>query len=141
MFLYRNHRLYYGNVSFQIPDGFFLDANPDEDTDDYLKLVAPDESYSIDIRFYQDSMDAKAELESVIHDLRAEIFYPVAPIIMGGLPGYHATYRDRRTQYYEAWFDIEESFTLDMVFYTKCDILSIDTAAVVAAIDLRRETE
>ena len=139
MFRYKNHRFYYDNISFQIPDGFFLDANPDEDTDDYLKLVAPDESYDIDIRFEQDCMDAKSELESVIHDLKAEILRPVAPICMNGLTGYHSTYRDKRTQYYEAWFDIEDSFTLDVIISTRGNILTIDADAVIAAIDPRRE--
>ena len=139
MFRYKNHRFHYENISFRIPDEFFLDANPDEDTDDYLKLVAPDESYYIDIRFEQDCMDAKSELESVLHDLNAEIFCPVAPISMNGLSGYQSTYKDKRTQYYEAWFDIEDGFTLDMLITTKGDVLSIDTDAVITAIDPRRE--
>ena len=141
MFRYQNHRFYCSCFSFQIPDKFFIDTNPDEDSDDYMKLVSPDESFSVDIRLEQNCKRSYDELASIIHDINATAIHPIAPISMHGLHGHHATYLTKQTQYYEARFDLTGDQSLCFLIVTDNDVLSIDTTAVIAAIDLRLETE
>ena len=139
MLLYKNHRFYYENISFQIPDGFYYDSAPREESDNLIYLHPADESYDLQLRIEEDCDGSKAELDSVIYDLSATVVYPVAPISCGGLSGHHATYRSRRTQYYEAWFDLEDGRALTIVVETKGNILDVDTKALVANVDPKIE--
>lgn len=141
MFRYQNHRFYCSCFSYQIPDGYFIDTNPDEDTDDYMRLVSPNETFSVDIRLEQDCERSDGELASIIHDITATVVYPTSPIELNGLQGHHATYRTKQSQYYEARFDLPDSQALCLLIITAGDILSIDTTAVVAAIAPRLESK
>ena len=87
----------------------------------------------------EDSEDSEAELESLIADLKANVVYPISPISVKGLSGFHVTYRSIRTQYYEARFDIAEGGTFLLVVDTNGDILDIDCAALLSSVDPRLE--
>jgi len=141
MFRYQNHRFYCSCFSYQIPDGYFIDTNPDEDSDDYMKLVSPDKSFSMDIRLEQNCKCSNAELASIIHDITATIDYPITSIELNGLHGHHAIYRTKQSQYYEARFDLPDDQSLCLLIIATDDILSIDTAAIVTAIAPRLEIE
>lgn len=140
MYLYKNHRFHCDGASFEIPDGFYFDSETNEDTPNLLKIVAPDESYTVEVRIEEDCDGTDEELASVIDDLSPEVVYPVAPLLMNGLAGHHATYRNRRTQYYEAHFGLPDGTThLLILISTAGDILDVDTAALMAAIAPRAE--
>ena len=141
MLQYKNHRVHFEGVSFQIPDGFFLDSTYGEESDNTIHLYSSDETFTLELRVEEDCDGAEAELESVISDLSPTVVYPIAPITVNGLSGHHATYRNRRTQYYEAWFDVDDGVALSMVVETKGDILNVDAKALVAAVDPRPENE
>lgn len=55
--------------------------------------------------------------------------------------GHHATYRGRRHEYYEAWFDVDDTTALSLVVETRGDILEIDTVTLVAEVDPKCEIE
>lgn len=137
MLQYKNHRFYWEGISFQIPEGFFFDPVEGCDVLNAIRLFAPDESFTLELRMEEDCMGSEQELASVIHDLEPALVYPIAPLTVNGLQGHHATYRCRRTQYYEAWLEIGEGNALSLIIETHGDILDIDTAAVVAAVDPR----
>lgn len=141
MLQYINHRFHFGGISFKIPDGYFLDSTYGEESDNTIHLYSPDESFALELRVQEDCDGSAAELESVISDLTPTVVYPIAPLAVNGLSGHHATYRNRRTQYYEAWFDIENDTALSVVVETKGDILDVDAAALIAAVDPRPEIE
>ena len=141
MLQYINHRFHFEGISFQIPDNYFLDSTPGEESENTIHLCAPDESYGVEIRVEEDCDGSEAELASVISDLTPTVVYPIAPLVINGLCGHHATYRNRRTQYYEAWFDIDDGVALSVVVETKGDILDVDAAALIAGIDPRPENE
>ena len=141
MLQYINHRFHFEGISFQIPDNYFLDSTPGEESENTIHLCAPDESYGVEIWVEEDCDGSEAELASVISDLTPTVVYPIAPLVINGLCGHHATYRNRRTQYYEAWFDIDDGIALSVVVETKGDILDVDAAALIAGIDPRPENE
>ena len=141
MLQYINHRFYCRGISFQIPDGYFLDSTPGEESDNTIRLYAPDESFAVELRVEEDCDGSQAELASVIHDLTPTVVYPIAPITVNGLSGHHATYRNRRTQYYEVWFDIDDGVALSLVVETKGDILDVDANTLVTSVDPRPEIE
>lgn len=138
MMQYKNHRFYWANISFQIPEGFFFDPVEGCDIADTIRLFAPDDSFTLELQIEKDCMGTEEELASVIHDLEPNLVHPIAPLTVNDLQGHHATYRCRRTQYYEAWFDIGKGSALNFIVSTHGDILDVDTAAVVDAVDLKR---
>lgn len=141
MLRYKNHRFHYGKVSFQIPEGYFIDTAPELISDNFLHLYAPDMSFFIDIHVYTESKDSTAELSSVLRDMKHTLAHPVSIISINGLTGVHAAYRAQGTQYYEAWLDVEKDVTLLILLSAKSHIEKIDTASIVAAIDPRLTVE
>lgn len=141
MLRYINHRFHCGTISFQIPDGFYFNSEPGEESDNTLNLCDPDETFTLELRVEEDCDGSAVELESVINDLAPTVVYPIAPLTINGLSGHHVTYRNRRTQYYEAWFDMADDASFSLIISTAGDILDIDAAAIVTAIDPRPEAE
>lgn len=68
-------------------------------------------------------------MQSILDDVAPEVDYPAVPLLIGGLHGCHATYRNRRHQYYEVWFDMDDGYALNIIILTKGDILDVDAAA------------
>lgn len=141
MLCYKNHRLHYGKISFQIPEGYFIDTAPELISDNFLHLYAPDLSFFIDVHVYTESKGSSAELSSVLRDMKHTLVQPVSIISINGLTGVHAAYRAEGTQYYEAWLDVEKNVTLLLLLSTNQPIEKIDTASIVAEIDPRVATE
>lgn len=141
MLQYVNHRFHSKGVSFQIPDGYFLNSEPGEEKDDMLYLYAPDKSFHVMMQIEEDCDGSADELETVLDDMAATVVYPISPVAVNGLSGHHTTYRTKRTQYYEVWFDISVGVALSIVIETYGDIMDIDTAAVIAAIDPRPDSK
>ena len=139
MFQYKNHRFHFGGVSFQIPDGYFLDSGRTDEGDILLHLHAPDQSFTIDVRIEKDIDGILTEMQSMLYDFGSDIVYPPAPLQINDLTGYHTTYRNRRTQSYAAWFALDTETALSLTLTTPGNILDIDTPAVMAAIDPRVE--
>ena len=85
MLRYKNHRFHYGKVSFQIPEGYFIDTAPELISDNFLHLYAPDMSFFIDIHVYTESKDSTTELSSVLRDMKHTLVHPVSIISINGL--------------------------------------------------------
>lgn len=141
MLQYKNHRFHYGRISFQIPEGFFLDSCPELLSDNAIHLYAPDESFALELTFMECSKGSGLGLVSEIHAMESTSVYFIEPITVSGLSGHHAAYVTEGVQYYEARLDIEESVAFVLTVVTEGDIQDIDVAAVVAAVDLRNRSE
>ena len=113
MLIYANGRLHYKKFSFAILENFYLKSETDGEADNFITLVSPDESFSVDLSIIENSEGAYEELVSVIEDMVPSIVYPISPISINGIHGYHATYSTKRTQYYEEWLDIESGLTFN----------------------------
>ena len=141
MFCYKNHRLNVHKVSFQIPDGYFINTVPGMEADDFIHLESPDHGHIVDVRFYQNCAGPKEELVSVVEGMNATMLRPVTDVEVGGLLGCHATYRMVKSQYYELWLISEPGIAMCIGVNTEDEILNVDVAAIVAAIDPQRGTE
>lgn len=137
MLLYKNHRFHFANVSFQIPEGYFLDTDPEENANNCIRLWDPDKRYSVEIRVDDNTRGSEMELAYVLQGMNPRILNPIRPTTINGLSGHHATYRNTRTQYYEIWLDIDADVALLILVVTKEDILKLDVASVISAIDPR----
>jgi len=137
MLCYKNHRFHFGKVSFQIPEGYFIDTAPELISDNFLHLYAPDLSFFLDVHVYTESKESAAELTSVLRDMKHTLVQPISIISINGLTGVHAAYRAEGTKYYEVWLDVEKNVTLLLLLSTKLPIEKIDTASIVAAVDPR----
>lgn len=133
--------MYCREISFQIPDGYFLNFDPEMVGDNGVRLYSPDQSYTVELRLEEDCDGSARELTAIIQDLQPTVVYSLAPLTVNNVSGHHTTYRGLRHQHYEAWFDVDGTTALSLVVETQGDILKIDTAALVAAVDPRLETE
>ena len=141
MLCYKNHRFHVNGASFQIPDGYFLDTEPEDIAQDCVSLWGPEKDFSVSVRVDTNSRGAENELAFILNGMEPTILRPAAPITHNGLSGYHASYRNDRIQYHEIWFDVADGVTMLILFITKGSILSIDTAAALVSIDARLDRE
>lgn len=139
MFQYKNHRFHFGGVSFRIPDGYFFDSGRKDEDDIFFRLHAPNFLFSVDIRIEKDTDGVMDELQRLLDELDPAIIYPPEPLLMNGLHGCHTAYRNRRSECYEAWFELDSENALTIVITTRGYILSVDTATVLTEIDPRAE--
>ena len=141
MLHYKNHRFHVANVSFQIPDGYFLNTDPEENANNGIRLCNPDKLYSVEIRVDESTRGSEMELAYVLQGMNPRILQPIGPTSVNGIHGHHATYRNTRTQYYELWLDVDAGLTMLVLVVTKADILKIDVDSVVAALGIQMECE
>lgn len=141
MFCYKNHRLCFGHVSFCIPEGYYLDCELGEGIDSIVRFWAPDKSFTIELRVNTECAGSELELASVLHDMKPTVLRAMEAVSINGLSGHHATYRTRRTQYYEMWMDIALGTALSLLIETPKNIMDIDISALLTEIDLSGEMQ
>lgn len=107
MLLYKNHRFHYEGVSFAIPEGFYLDTSYDNIHQNTLNLWSEGKNLYICISVQKETQGTYHELSLVLRNLE-DIFItnPIAPVSLGGLSGYVATYMIDPKHYWEAHLHI-----------------------------------
>lgn len=83
MFCYKNHRLNVHKVSFQIPDGYFINTEPGMEADNFIRLESPGHDHIVDVRFYRDCASPEEELASVMEGMNATTLM-LRPILLYG---------------------------------------------------------
>jgi len=139
MFQYQNHRFYWEQkVSFQIPDGYFFDSEPGEESDNFMRLWSPDEDFSVWIYVTEDCVDTEEAILDVLEDIEPKWNSEIQPISVDGLQGHHAFYYMSSPQYYEAWLQIDCDKALTIIIESEHELLDVDTQLVMKAIDIKK---
>lgn len=136
MLLYKDGWFYGEKVSFQIPDGFYFENDPDMTGEYGFCAWGPKRKTLFCWRFYEDCAGSAEELRTWFSpDSGTVPLSGIIPIKIHGLTGHYALYRTRREQYYEARFDLGEGeeFVL-LVELREGDIRDIVTAPELKAV-------
>lgn len=141
MLRYLKHRFQWGDISFQIPDGFYFDSEPGEECDNFMRLWEPHKNYSLSLYISTECSDTRAELEDMIEDLRPESMVPIETLSINGFHGHQCNYKFCIPEYYEAWLDIGNGAALNVLLENMKGALDADIDAVWAAIDPRKNVE
>ena len=108
MLIYNNGYFSLGGVSFKLPNGIGIDTDNEEINGEGLTLVAPDESFTVQIAFEKCDSDAH---EAFAHLFDDEVSYKligeIKEITVNKLNGYQAVYEDRSTLNEEYALDID----------------------------------
>lgn len=140
MLLYHNHRFHCNGISFEIPDGFYLETAPGTETEDKICLYSPDQEYDLGIGVERDCASSADELAICMRESR--VIEPITPVVVNGISGHHAVYGYRRDQYYELRLDIDDGFLFTFVIHTNDNILDYkDRPEILAAIQVVRMDE
>lgn len=139
MFQYLNHRFHWNNISFQIPDGFYLDSDPEMPDKNTIWLVSPNLDFHISKTILNGGEDTRTVLSDSITDMMPKSVSPIAPISINGLHGHHASFRLTRSRYYEILLALNCDALLDIVMWSTDDSLYDQTAATIAVLDFQRE--
>ena len=139
MFHYLNHRFHWNNISFQIPDGYYLDSDPEMPDKNTIWLVSPNLDFHISITILNGGEDTRTVLSDSITDMMPKSVSPIAPISINGLHGHHASFRLTRSRYYEILLALNCDALLDIVMWSTDDSLYDQTAATIAVLDFQRE--
>ena len=110
MLLYQKGRFSLEGVSFAVPDGFYVECDPDEVrvnaiAVDGLLLYPSDFACRMEILFQYDCGAPKEELEEFLDDTTVvQLQRELRPITCNGLVGCEAWYGTPEEYYYEARF-------------------------------------
>lgn len=138
MFQYVNHRFCLETISFQIPNDYYFDSEPGEESDNFMRLWSPDKTFSMWIYITPDCTDTKKSLMDVLKNIEPHYSSGIKEITINGLNGHQTTYYMSQPQYYEAWLQITDDSALTIIIESKKDILELDISEIFAGIDLRR---
>ena len=139
MFQYLNHRFHWNNISFQIPDGFYLDSDPEMPDKNTIWLVSPNLDFHISITILNGGEDTRTVLSDSITDMKPALIAPIAPFSISTLGGHHASYRLIRPRYYEAYLDLGLGELLNILIWSYDDSIYTKTAGIIASLDFRTE--
>lgn len=109
MLIYNNGRFSIGALSFELPNGIGVDTGNDEICGQGFYLVAPDESFIVQIDIKQSDNNAYEEFSHIFDDETSyELIGKTEKYSVGGLDGYKAIYADEDTLNEEYTFDLNE---------------------------------
>lgn len=109
MLIYNNGRFSAGALSFELPNGIGVDTGNDEICGQGFYLVAPDESFIVQIDIKQSYNNAYEEFSHIFDDETSyELIGKTEKYSVGGLDGYKAIYEDEDTLNEEYTFDLNE---------------------------------
>lgn len=111
MLYYENGKIKFGSVYVKIPDGVYIETEPEMSYEFGLELVSPSEDYQITIQVDADKDNALEYIESVTQGVGYRELGEPLPIQICGLSGWQVRYGDSqdRTVYYEVALDIPET--------------------------------
>ena len=140
MLQYKNHRFHCSGISFEIPDGYFLDTDCDS-YDNSIWLYPANRSIHILIEVHDSCDGARIELERICKDKYVGSVDSFAPVTTNGLEGFMANYRYVREPNYEVWLDISDGCALSVSFADRGNGTHINMETLVETLDIRRETQ
>ena len=144
MLQYKNHRLYYKDFSFAIPNNYFLNPEAADCGAETVYLVSDDMRYLVELSLQFQTRGAGDELAHVILDLGCPVLEAMAPFSINGLDGYCATYTSGGDYYHELHLDLEDSgegMTEFVVVIRTEDVIESknDVADIISKISPMRE--
>lgn len=119
MLIYNNGRFSVGALSFELPNGIGVDTGNDEICGQGFYLVAPDESFIVQIDIKESDNNAYEEFSHILDDETSyKLIGKIEKFSVGGLNGYKAAYEDEDTLNEEYAFDLNEceDYTVLSVF-------------------------
>ena len=110
MLQFKNGRFHAYGVSFQFPDGFYIDTAPDLENECGIVAWGPQEDYRVEWDFVEEEEGPEAVLQRFFSPgYGMEPLSEVDPYALGGLVGYRATYHSGNQEYFEARFPLEDN--------------------------------
>ena len=119
MLYYESGKIRFGSVYVKIPDGVYIETQPEMSYEFGFVLVSPDERFQITIQCDNEKKDALKYLNSVTQGVGYKHLDKPEKIQVNGLHGWQLRYGDigDRSIYYEVVLDIpktEEARILDI---------------------------
>lgn len=102
-------KLYAGGVCFRLPDGFFINTNPESINDDKLDFYSSDEKYQLVLSAERSTEPIDEDLVSYITDNNFTVVEPVQNITVNNMNGYYVVYHSEREACYEIFLETPTS--------------------------------
>ena len=107
MMLYKQGRFWVEGASFQIPEGFYIETDPDVNYERGLAAWDPTRTHLYLWAISEEEEEGTKEaLEEMTKELKT--LSPPAPFTLNGLPGHWMTYGGKTFQNYEARFALND---------------------------------
>lgn len=119
MLMYKQGRLWTEGVSFCIPDGFFLETDPDVNYEMGIGAWNTTQSCLYMWVISDDEVGTRERLEEASCNFK--LLSEITPITLNGLSGHWATYRTRCEEYYEVRFALPGKSQLALTVEKKGD--------------------
>lgn len=140
MLQFKDGKFHAYGLSFALPDGFYLDSDPDTPYEYGLCCCSPDETIYYGIYVDCEHEDLREGIE-LLFEPGSGMYQTseIRPVVLNGLAGFEVTFYDRECDYYETHLQASEGPVL--IFHAHCEkgrLADIkhhpDTQAVLQAI-------
>lgn len=101
MLQYKNHRLCWEDLSFEIPDGFFLNSTPELVQDNAVHLKSADLSISVGVQIDTTKLSPIEDLTTVLNEIGAVVITAPHAVDVHGASSCIASYQSGQYTYYE----------------------------------------
>lgn len=113
MLMYKQGRFWAEGASFAIPDGFFVEMDPDVNYERGIGAWDPSCTILYMWNICKEDDGAKQMLESVVKDYQP--LSKITPIVLNGLSGYWGIYGGKSFQNYEVRFDLKNGWQMTLI--------------------------
>lgn len=130
MLQYKNHRFRFHRISFEIPDGYWLETTENDTGENSLHLISDDEIYCVQIRIDDCCKYSATDLETIMQLMDSTVIHPISAITVNNIPGHYAVYRVNDMQFYELrldlWGTVNNSYAFCMIVYAQSSVMNMD---------------
>lgn len=124
MFYYNKGRLMRNGISFEIPDGVYIQTEAETVSEDKIDFISSDASFCFSLQFCETEKEAEEFLQEaydIFEESYVEIIKPIhCARNKNGVNGYYTkyrtTYKDRIQNYDEYVFELPNQLLLNIYF-------------------------
>ena len=147
MLLYKNGRFHGLGLSFELPEGFYLETEPDLCCELGLGAWTPDMRFYVDWQIDDQRQGTREELEGLFSpDSGVMVHGSLEPIEVNGLAGHQAAYRGNDREHWEFRLSPGDDRQVAVVIYaaepdTPCDDIQDLAARILQGIRYEGDPE
>lgn len=113
MLLIKDGRFYAQGVSFQLPDGVYVETDPGTPHEQGFTVWEKNHEVLMDI-YIDEEDDPLGSLQKILEDDDSSFipYSPISKLVLNGMNGYEVSYHDKNVDYYECRLVVSEDIAV-----------------------------
>jgi len=119
MLQFKDGRFHAYGISFQLPEGFYLDTAPDLESECGIVAWSPGEDYQVEWDFVEEKEDPPTFFQRFfLPGSGMELLSKIEPCALNNLAGCKVIYCSGKCEYFETRFSVKDNVQLMLLIHT-----------------------